>query len=153
MGSPVVPLVKSSTAGSSGSTPPSASASGPSDAKKAARLDHGQPVDAVAQAGRDRGFDHGQARCGPLQNGGQLGIGEAVVHRHVGNAGQGGGEQAHGDRLGVDVHRHQALGPFGLEVAGHGPDLLEEPLVGQVAVVAGGHRHPVGQGVGHDLQQ
>ena len=153
MGSPVVPLVNSSTAGSSGSTPPGAVASGPSDAKKAARLTMAQTVDAVAQAGRDRRLDHGQAGCGPLQNGDQLGVGEAVVHRHVGNAGQGGGEQADGDRLGVHIDRHQALGAFALEVAGDRPDLLEEPLVGQVAVVARRHRHPVGQGVGHDLQQ
>ncbi len=153
MGSPVVPLVKSSTAGSSGSTPPGAVGLGAVGRQEGGPAHHGEPLDAVTQAARDRGLDHGQARCGPLQNGGQLDIGEAVVHRHVGNAGQGGGEQAHRDRLGVDVDRNETRRPFALEVAGDRPDLFEEPLVGQVAVVACRHRHPVGQGIGHDLQQ
>ncbi len=113
----------------------------------------GQAGDAPTETGRHRRLHHRQPGRGALENGPQLGVGQAVVHRDIGDGGPGGAEQADGHRLGVDVHGHQPLGARFRQVARHRVGPLGELLVGEITPDAGGDRHPVPERVDGDFEE
>ena len=58
--------------------------------------DQREAGDVPAQARRHGGLHHGQPGRGALEDGPELGVGQAVVHRDIGDVGPGGAEQADG---------------------------------------------------------
>ena len=112
LGSPVVPLVNSRMAMSSGDA---ASVDGASSGSTASQLleelGAGDQLDTVdlPDARRDGVLDHDDGRRGAGEDGRQLVVGQAVVHRHVGHAGDAGTEQEGRHDVRVDVDEADPL--------------------------------------------
>jgi hypothetical protein len=87
-----------------------------------------------------------------LEDGGKLGIGQPIVHRDIGNAGQRGGEEPNRYGLGVQVNGHESLGVPVTQVTGCGQRSISQSFIGE-APVLGAYGHPIRERVRNDLKE
>ena len=153
LGSPVVPLVNSRTAVASGSQPqPSVSSMDSSStvARKSARSMISMPVDALEARGHPDAGDHDRRR-GPLDDRAQPVVGQAVVDRHEGLAGDGGAEQR--DRTAGEFSSISTTwSPGWAGQPGAGPAGAVTELAEGEPAVEGTDGHPVAEAVGGHLE-